>query len=157
MKIIEGQLKAKNKKIAIVVARFNEFITKRLLDGCLDELKKLGVADKNITIVWVPGAFEIPVTAAKIAAKPYHAVICLGCILKGETDHYDLVAQGATQGIAEVSLKAGKPVIFEVLACETVELADKRSKPKGNNKGRDAAQVALEMIDTLSQINKDGK
>ena len=118
MRIIEGQLKSKSKKIAIVVARFNEFITKRLLDGCIDELKKMGVADKNITVIWVPGAFEIP-SAAQLAAKKNHAVICLGCIIQGETDHYDLVAEGTMRGIMDVMVQTGKPIVFEVLACET--------------------------------------
>lgn len=151
MKTIQGQLKARGKKIAIVVSRFNEFITQRLLDGCLDELKQCGVTDANITVVWVPGAFEIPVTALQLAATQ-HAVICLGCVIKGQTDHYELVMQGATDGIMEVSLKSEKPIVFEVLACETVALADQRAKPNGSNKGRDAAHVALEMIDVLSQV-----
>lgn len=152
MRVIQGELKTKGKKIAVVVSRFNDFITKRLLDGCVDELKKIGVADANITVVWVPGAFEIPVIAAKLAAQSYQAVICLGCVIKGQTDHYELVMKGATDGIMAASLKSGKPVIFEVLACETVELANQRSKVKGDNKGRDAAQVAIEMIDVLSQV-----
>ncbi|MFT5387395.1 MAG: 6,7-dimethyl-8-ribityllumazine synthase [Lysobacterales bacterium] len=148
MKVIEGKIRAKGKRIAVVVARFNEFITKRLLDGCLDELSKAGVAKTNITVIWVPGAFEIPVAALK-AVRKNHAVVCLGCIIKGETDHYDLVAEGTTKGIMDVITKTGKPVVFEVLATETVELSEKRV-----DKGRDAAQVALEMIDVLSQIGK---
>jgi len=142
-----------NKKIAVVVSRFNDFITEKLLEGCLDKLGKLGVKKNNITVVWVPGAFEIPVVALKLAKKKsINAVICLGSIIRGETAHFDLVAQGTAQGIAQVSLMTGKPVIFEVLATETVEHARKRSKKKGDNKGRDAAVTAIEMIDVLNGI-----
>jgi len=154
MKIIEGKHKPSGKKINIVVSKFNEFITKRLLTGCLDELARCGVGDKDITVVWVPGSYEIPVVALKLAKKKdVHAVICLGCVIRGETMHFDLVAQGAAQGIMQTALATGKPVIFAVLATDTVDLAYKRSKKKGDNKGRDAALSAIEMIDVLKQVS----
>ena len=153
MKIIEGNIKGRGKHIAIVVSRFNEFITKRLLDACVDELLGHDVNEKNITVVWVPGAYEIPVTAQKLAKKKsIGVVICLGAVIRGETFHYELVAQGVAQGVMDVALKAGKPIIFEVLATDTIEDANKRSKLKGDNKGRDAAVVALEMMDVLGRI-----
>jgi len=152
-KILTSKNKSISKKIAIVVSRFNEFITKRLLDGCLDELVKCGVKKSDIVVAWVPGAFEIPVTALKFAKKKNIAgVICLGAIIRGDTLHYELVAEGATIGIMNVSTITGKPIIFEVLAVDTIEDANKRSKVKGCNKGREAAQTAVEMISLLSQI-----
>jgi len=154
MKIIEGKLNGRGKKIAIVISKFNEFITKRLLTGCLEELARYGVNDKNIMIVWVPGAFEIPVAALRLAKKKsVHAVICLGSVIRGETLHYELVAQGAADGIMQVSLTTGKPVIFGVLATDTVDHAYKRSEEKGDNKGKDAAVSAIEMIDALKQVS----
>jgi len=155
MRVIEGQIKCVGKKIVIVAAKFNEFITKRLLAGCLEELSRYGIADKNITVIWVPGSFEIPVVALNFAKKKdIHAVICLGCVIRGETTHYDLVAQGAAQGIMQASLTTGKPVVFGVLTTDTVDQAQKRSEKKGDNKGKDAAQTALEMIDCLKQSSK---
>jgi 6,7-dimethyl-8-ribityllumazine synthase len=154
MRIIEGKINGSGKKIGIVVSKFNEFITKRLLTGCLEELARYGVNDKDITIVWVPGAYEIPVVALKLAKKKnIHAVICLGSVIRGETLHYDLVAKGAADGIMEVSLRSGKPVIFGVLATDTVDLAYKRSEEKGNNKGKDSAAIAIEMIDVLKRAS----
>lgn len=153
VKVIQGQLKGKGKRVAIVVARFNEVITQRLLDGALDELLSLGVLKRDVMVVWVPGAYEIPVTALKLAKKKMvDAVICLGAVIEGETFHFDLVSQGAAQGILQAALMTEKPVIFEVLATETIELASKRAQIKGDNKGRDAAQVAVEMIDLLEKL-----
>lgn len=144
---------AKGVKIGIVASRFNDFITKRLLDACLQELSKRGVSQKDMTIAWVPGSFEIPVTALKFARKKgIHAVIGLGAVIRGETLHFDLVAQAAAQGLTQVSLLTGKPAIFGVLTTETVDQAYKRSDPKGDNKGRDAAAAALEIIDVLKNI-----
>ena len=140
-------------KIGIVASRFNDFITKRLLDACLQGLSGRGVSEKDITLVWVPGAYEIPVTALKLAKKkPIQAVIGLGAVIRGETLHFDLVSQGAAQGMTQVSLLTGKPVIFGVLTTDTVDQAYKRSDLKGDNKGRDAAVAALEMIDVLKEI-----
>ena len=154
MKIIEGRTKGRGKKISIIASKFNEFITKRLLTGCLEELAHYGVSDKDITVVWVPGSFEIPLTALRIAKKKnVHAVICLGSVIRGETLHYELVAQEVANGIMQVSLKTGKPIIFSVLATDTVDLAYKRSEEKGDNKGKDAAVAAIEMIDTLKQVS----
>lgn len=141
-------------QVAIVVSQFNEEITTRLLNGCCDELKKSGIKESMMTIVEVPGAFEIPVAALALARrKNISAVICLGAVIRGQTDHYRLVAEQAARGIMDVALITGKPVIFEVLACETVKLANERSQEKGDNKGRDAAQAALHMIHVLN-INK---
>ena len=141
------------KRIGIVVSLFNGHITKRLLSGCLNELSRSGMKKKDITVVAVPGAFEIPVTASHLARKKnIDAVICLGAVIRGETMHFDLVAQGAAQGIMQVSLMTGKPVIFGVLATNTVDEAYKRADEKGGNKGGDAAQAALAMIDALRQM-----
>lgn len=154
MKTIEGKTNGRGKKISIVASKFNEFITKRLLTGCLEELAHYGVNDKDITVVWVPGSFEIPLTALMIAKKKnVHAVICLGSVIRGETLHYELVAQEAANGIMQVSLKTGKPIIFSILTTDTVDLAYKRSESKGDNKGKDAAGTAIEMIDTLKQVS----
>lgn len=138
------------KKIAIVVSRFNDFVTQRLLDGCLDEFSKKGILKKELIVVWVPGAWEIPVTALRLAwRKDVCAVICLGAVIRGETAHFDFVAQGACQGIQQVALSTGKPVILGVLTTDTIQQAQDRSKIKGNNKGREATLTALEMITTL--------
>ncbi len=151
-KIIHGKSNGRGKKIAVIASEFNEFITKRLLDGCLDELTRLSVKKSDITVAWVPGAYDIPVVAAKFAKKrDVHAVICLGAVIRGETIHFELVAQGAAQGILQVSLTTGKPVIFGVLAVDTVDQAYKRSEEKGDNKGKDAAIAAIEMADVLKQ------
>ena len=153
IKTIEGQSNGKGKRIAIVVSKFNEFVTKRLLEGCLKELKRCGVGDNNTTIAWVSGSLEIPVAALHLAQrKNMDAVICLGAVIRGETIHFDLVAQGVSRGIGEVSLLTGKPIIFGILTTETVGQAYKRSDLKGDHKGRDAALAALEMIEVLKKI-----
>jgi 6,7-dimethyl-8-ribityllumazine synthase len=141
-------------KIAIVVSRFNEFITHRLLHGCLKELKSSGVKETNISISWVPGALELPVAALKWAQKKnISAVIGLGAVIRGETYHFELVANEAARGLMEVSLKTGKPVIFGVLSTDTIEQANQRSRlDRGENKGRDAAQTALEMVEVINKI-----
>lgn len=152
MKIVVGQITGKGRRIAIVVSRFNEFVTKRLLYGCLKELSKQGVPSRNITVAWVSGALEIPIVAQRFAVKKnIDAVICLGAVIRGETFHFELVAYGAAQGITQVSLKAGKPVIFGVLSTDTVKQALQRSDTKGDDKGRDAAVTALEMISLLAK------
>ncbi|MGE0269156.1 MAG: 6,7-dimethyl-8-ribityllumazine synthase [Candidatus Omnitrophota bacterium] len=140
-------------RIAIVVSRFNETITRRLLNGCLDQLSKLGVSQKDIKVAWVPGAFEIPLIALKYATKKdINAVICLGAVIEGQTEHYRLVTDNVASGIMQVSLQSQKPVIFEILAAKSVKLIDKRSQPKGHNKGRDAAETAVEMVNLLPEI-----
>jgi len=138
---------------AVVVSRFNEFICQRLLDGCLDEFQQQGIAKKCVRVFWVPGALEIPVLAQKLAKKrSVCAVIALGCVIRGETYHFELVAQGVAQGLMRVSLDTGKPVSFGVVTTETVEQAYKRSEEKGDNKGREAVCVAVEMVKTLDAV-----
>jgi 6,7-dimethyl-8-ribityllumazine synthase len=152
---MKGKISGHGKRVGIVVSKFNDFITQRLLDGCLKELARCGVKNKDITVVWVPGAFEIPVAASKLAEKKnVDAVICLGAVIRGETKHFDLVAEGTAQGIMQVSLMTSKPVIFGVLAADTIDLACKRSEEKGDNKGKDAALTAIEMINVLKQLSK---
>ena len=143
-----------NKKIAIVVSRFNEFVTHRLLQGCLKELQRSGVKNSQIAMSWVPGSMEIPVAALKWAQKKnVDAVICLGAVIRGETYHFELVANETARGIMDVSLKTAKPIIFGVLSTNTIEEANQRSRlDRGENKGRDAAQTALEMLGVLSKI-----
>ncbi|MCK5179144.1 MAG: 6,7-dimethyl-8-ribityllumazine synthase [Candidatus Omnitrophica bacterium] len=152
MNIIHGKNNGRGKKIIIIASKFNEFITQRLLEGCLEELARCHVRKSDITVAWVPGAFEIPVTAFKFAKKRnVHAVICLGAVIRGETIHFDLVAHGVAQGVMQASLTTGKPVIFGVLAVDTIDHAYKRSEKKGDNKGKDAAVAAIEMDDVLKQ------
>jgi 6,7-dimethyl-8-ribityllumazine synthase len=143
----------KNKpEFAVIVAKFNEFITEKLLKACLNEFSRHGVCECQIRVVWVPGAFELPVTALKYAQQKHiQAVICLGAVIKGETLHYELVASEAARGIMDVSLKTQKPVIFEVLAADTKKLCQARAKDGDrDNKGAAAARVALQMIETLN-------
>ncbi len=143
----------KKYKIAVVVSDFNPVITKRLLESCIARLREKNINKSDITVVHVPGAFEIPDTALKLAKrKSIDGVVCLGAIVRGETYHYELVAQGAAFGIAQVALMTEKPVIFEVLAADTIELANQRSEENGNNKGVDAADTVLEMIKVLSKV-----
>jgi len=152
-RVLEGNTRGNSKKIAIVVSRFNEFVSKRLLDACLAELRRCGIKDKVITVAWVPGSFEIPVTALKFARKKaVDAVICLGAVIRGETFHFELVAYGAAHGIMQAAIATGKPVIFGVLSTNNVQQAYQRSEKRGENKGRDAAQAALAMIDLLKKI-----
>lgn len=142
-----------NQTYAIVVAEFNRFITQRLLDGCLGELNRLRIKKKNIHVEWVPGALEIPVAAQKFARKKsVAAVIVLGCVIRGETYHFELVADNVAQGVMRVSLDSGKPVIFGVITTETVDQAYKRSGDGDEHKGVEAAQAALEMARTLKNI-----
>ena len=139
--------------IAIVASRFNDFISKALLNVCCSELKKQGLKDKQITTVWVPGSFEIPLTALKLAQKKnVDAVICLGAVIRGETYHFEVVANECTRGIMEAGLQSNKPVIMAVLTTNTIVQAQKRAQVKGDNKGRDAAQTALEMIALLRRL-----
>ena len=151
----KGETKSRGKKFAIVAARFNDFITKRLLEGCLKELSRWGVDRKEITVVWVPGSFEIPLVAMHLARnKNIAVVICLGAVIRGETLHFELIAQAAAVGIAQVALMTGKPVIFGVLTTDTVDQAYKRCDPRGNHKGIEAARNAVEMVNLLSQPDK---
>ncbi len=155
VRILKGTFKVKNKRIAVVVSRFNEFITQKLLDGCLPELSRLGVKQSDITVVWVPGSFEVPVVALKFAQKKtVAAVICLGAVIRGETIHFDLVAEAASRGISQVALTTRKPIIFGVLATDTVEQAYKRSGQDGENKGIEAARNAIEMISLMENLRR---
>ncbi len=147
----EGQLVAQNPKIAIVVSRFNEFITGKLLSGCIDTLKRHKVSEDNIDVVWVPGAFEIPLIAKKLA-KRYDGVIALGAVIKGSTPHFDYVAAEVSKGVAQVALETEKPVIFSVLTTDNLEQAIERAGTKSGNKGSDAALSLLEMIDLMKKI-----
>lgn len=152
-KVIEGNLIAKGKKFSIVVSRFNDFITKDLVSGCMDTLVRHGADEKDIALAWVPGAFEIPQVAQKLAkAKSYDAVICLGTIIRGSTPHFDYIASEVSKGIANVSLETGIPVIFGVITADTIEQAIERAGTKDGNKGRDAALSAIEMANLLTQI-----
>jgi len=152
-KVIEGQLVVKAKKFSIVASRFNDFITKQLIDGCVDTLTRHGVKDSEIEIAWVPGTFEIPSVAMKLArSKSNDAVICLGAVIRGSTPHFDYIASEVTKGIAQVSLTTGKAVILGVITADTVEQAIERAGTKEGNKGRDAALSAIEMVNLLNQI-----
>lgn len=153
MRIIEGNLVAKDIKIGIVVGRFNEFIVSKLLGGALDGLKRHGVEDENIEVSWVPGAFEIPLVAKKMAqSKKYDAIICLGAVIKGSTPHFDYVCAEASKGISSVALSEELPVIFGVLTTDTIEQAIERAGTKAGNKGYDAAVTAIEMANLLKLI-----
>jgi 6,7-dimethyl-8-ribityllumazine synthase len=153
MKIIEGALNAKNQKFTIIVSRFNSFITERLLSGSIDCLTRHGCDQKDITVVWVPGAFEIPLIAKKAAnPKKTDAVICLGAVIRGETPHFEYVSSEVSKGIASVSLDTGVPVVFGVLTTDTIEQAVERAGSKAGNKGSEAATSAIEMNSLLSQV-----
>ncbi len=153
VKTVEGQLIAKGKRFGIVVSRFNDFISKRLVEGAVDTLLRHGAKDSEIETVWVPGSFEIPMVANKLAkSKKYDAVICLGAVIKGSTPHFEYVASEAAKGVAKVSLDTGLPVIFGVITAENLEQAIERAGTKDGNKGRDAALSAIEMANLLENI-----
>ncbi|WP_457651976.1 6,7-dimethyl-8-ribityllumazine synthase [Rhodocaloribacter sp.] len=151
--IIEGQLIARDASFALVVSRFNAFISEKLLDGALDALRRHGADMDRVTVVWCPGAFEIPLVARKIAGKgDADAVICLGAVIRGATSHYDFVAGETAKGVAHASLATGVPVIFGVLTTDTIEQAVERAGTKAGNKGADAAVAAIEMVNLLRQL-----
>jgi 6,7-dimethyl-8-ribityllumazine synthase len=153
VKEITGNLIVKNKKFGIVASRFNDFMTKELVAGCLDALVRHGAQEADCTLVWVPGAFEIPAVAQKMAAsKSFDAVICLGTVIRGSTPHFDFIAAEAAKGIAKVSLDSGIPVVFGVITADTIEQAIERAGTKDGNKGKDAALSAIEMVNVMSQI-----
>lgn len=153
MKTLEGKLTAKNMKIAIVVARFNEFITTKLLSGCVDCLIRHEAADEDLTVAWVPGAFEIPMAAKKFAESgKYDAVICLGAVIRGATPHFDYVCAEASKGIAQVSMQTGVPVAFGVLTTENIQQAVERAGTKAGNKGVDCAMTAMEMVNLFKEM-----
>lgn len=150
IKVNEGNLIAKDIKAAIIVGRFNEFISSKLLGGAIDGLVRHGAYESNIEVTWVPGAYEIPLIAQKIAeSKKFDAVICLGAVIKGSTPHFDFVSNEMSKGIAKVSLDTGIPVIFGVLTTDSIEQAIERAGTKAGNKGYDAAVTAIEMVNLL--------
>ncbi|MDQ0225044.1 6,7-dimethyl-8-ribityllumazine synthase [Metabacillus niabensis] len=154
MKTFEGHLIGSGLKIAIVVARFNEFITSKLLTGAEDGLRRHGVEEENVTVAWVPGAFELPLVANKLAQSgKYDAVITLGTVIRGATTHYDYVCNEAAKGISQAALKTGVPVVFGVLTTETIEQAVERAGTKAGNKGYEAAVTAIEMSNLLKVID----
>lgn len=153
MKVLEGKITGKDLKVAIVVSRFNEFITNKLLSGATDCLVRHDCKENDITVVWVPGAFEIPMAAKKLAAsKKFDAVICLGAVIRGATPHFDYVCAETAKGIAQVGMEFGVPVTFGVLTTENIQQAVERAGSKSGNKGVDAAMAAMEMADLLVKI-----
>lgn len=153
MKVIQGELQAKGLKFAIIVSRFNDFITGKLLDGAVDALLRHGAKDEDIDVVKVPGAFEIPLAAKKVAAKgSYDAVICLGTVIRGATPHFDYVAAEVSKGVASASLDTGVPIAFGVLTTDTIEQAVERAGTKSGNKGFDAAVTAIEMAQVFKKL-----
>lgn len=154
MKTVEGKLIAENLKFAIVAGRFNEFITSKLIGGALDALKRHGANEDTMELVWVPGAFEIPLIAKKIAEqKRFDAVICLGAVIRGSTPHFDYVSSEVTKGISHVGLETGVPIVFGVLTTDTIEQAIERAGTKAGNKGFDAAMTAIETVNLLKQLS----
>lgn len=154
-RIIEGNLSAKGLKVAIVVGRFNDFISERLLDGALDTLLRSGANDDDIDVVKVPGSFEIPVAAKSLARNgSYDAILCLGCVIRGATPHFDYVAGEAAKGVARVSLDYETPISFGIITAENLEQAIERAGTKSGNKGRDAALTAIEMANLLKTLGK---
>lgn len=152
-KIFEGNLLAKGKRFGIVASRFNDFITKELISGCLDTLIRHGALDNDISVSWVPGAFEIPLAAQKfVTSKAYDAIICLGTVIRGATPHFDYIAAEVAKGVAKVSLDSAVPVIFGVITADTIEQAIERAGTKEGNKGKDAALSAIEMANLMHQL-----
>ena len=153
MRVFEGNLVSEKIKVGIVVARFNEFITSKLLGGAVDALKRENVNDDDIEVAWVPGAFEIPLIADKMAKSgKYDAVICLGAVIRGSTSHYDYVCAEVSKGVAQVSLNSGIPVMFGVLTTDTIEQAIERAGTKAGNKGFECAQGAIEMVNLIRNL-----
>lgn len=153
MKIIEGKLVTDGMKVAIVASRFNEFIVSKLIEGARDGLLRHDVAEENISLAWVPGAFEIPVVAKKLAESgKYDAVICVGAVIRGATTHYDYVCAEVSKGIATVSMQTGVPVMFGILTTDTIQQAMERAGTKAGNKGYDCALGAIEMVNLIKQI-----
>ena len=158
MKTLEGKLVAeagKDIRVGIVISRFNEFITSKLLGGALDALRRHGVKEDDIHVAWVPGAFEIPLIASKMAeSKKYDAVICLGAVIRGNTSHYDYVCSEVSKGVANVSLNSGVPVMFGVLTTENIEQSIERAGTKAGNKGFDCAVGAIEMVNLIREMEQ---
>jgi 6,7-dimethyl-8-ribityllumazine synthase len=152
-KVLEGALQAQGMKFALVVGRFNDFIGGKLLEGALDTLKRHGASEADLTVAWVPGSFEIPLVAKRLAASGKHdAVIALGAVIRGSTPHFDYVAAEVSKGVAQAGLETGVPVIFGVLTTDTIEQAIERAGTKSGNKGAAAALAAVEMVDLLRKL-----
>lgn len=152
-KVVEGRLVSEGKKYGLVVSRFNEFISSKLLGGALDGLARHGVKDDEITVVWTPGSYEIPLVAKRLAAsKEYDAVITLGAVIRGSTPHFDYVAAEAAKGVAHAGMETGVPIVFGILTTDTIEQAVERAGTKSGNKGFDAAVSAIEMVNLLEQL-----
>ena len=155
MRTIEGKLDAKGLRFGIVISRFNEFISGKLLSGCIDGLSRHGADEEHIDVVWAPGAFELPLLAKKLATAKenrYDAVICLGTVIRGATPHFDFVASEVSKGIANVGLETGKPVIYGILTTDSIEQAIERAGTKSGNRGFDAALAAIEMANLIKAI-----
>lgn len=150
--VYQGNLTGEEQRIGIVVSRFNEFITSKLLSGCMDALTRHQVDPENIDVAWVPGAFEMPLVAQKMAGRGYDAVICLGAVIRGATPHFEYVSAEVTKGIAQVGLNSGIPVVYGVITADTIEQAIERAGTKAGNKGVDAAITAIEMVNLLKNI-----
>jgi len=154
-KVIQGELLGQGKKFAIVISRFNEFITSRLLAGAQDCFERHGVATQDVDVAWVPGSFEIPVTALRIARTGrYDAVVCLGAVIRGQTPHFDYIASEVSKGVAQVAMTTGVPTIFGVITSDTIEQAVERAGTKAGNKGVDAAASAIEMANLFEKLPK---
>ena len=155
MKVVKGNLIAKGMKFAIIVSRFNEFISTKLLEGAEDTLTRQGALEKDVTAYWVPGSFEIPPVASRLAkSKKYDAVICLGALMRGDTPHFDFISSEVAKGVANIALSEKIPCIFGVITTDTLEQAIERAGTKSGNKGRDAAMSAIEMADLYKKINQ---
>jgi len=153
MKIFEGELQAKGLKFGIVISRFNEFITGKLLEGAMDSLLRHGAREEDIDVIKVPGSFEIPVMAKRIASKGiYNAVICLGTVIRGATPHFEFIAAEVSKGIASASMETGVPIAFGIITCDTIEQAVERAGTKSGNKGWDAALTAIEMAQLVKKL-----
>ena len=153
VKVNEGSMVVRGKRFAIVTSRTNDFVTKALLEGCCDTLKRHGAKEAEIEVSWVPGSFEIPTIAMHLAkSKKFDAVICLGAVIRGDTPHFDFIAGEAAKGVAQASLQTGLPVIFGIITADTMEQAMERAGTKSGNKGRDAALNAIEMVNLLDII-----
>jgi 6,7-dimethyl-8-ribityllumazine synthase len=156
MKVIEGTFAPPLGRFALVAARFNQFLVQQLVDGAVDGLRRHGVAEDAVDVVWVPGSFEIPLVANRLASSGrYAAIICLGTVIRGETDHYDHVAGQAAAGVMQAALATGVPVIFGILTCETLEQAINRAGAKSGNKGFEAAMTAIEMVNLFKVLSTE--
>lgn len=154
VKVIEGELVVKGKRFGIILSRFNDLITQRLKEGAIDTLLRHGAKDGDIEMVWVPGSFEIPAVALKMAkSRRYDAILCLGCVIRGDTPHFDYIANEAAKGIAHVNLTTSIPAVFGIITADTIEQAIERAGTKSGNKGRDAALSAIELVNLYDKIS----